>query len=133
MQTFLPYPDFAASMRVLDPSRLGNQVYREGMTILRGGWKNHPAAKMWQGHHAALAAYLWAGIVELCERGKDYRSRPWAVEVYERMQGRLSFPTWLGREDFHLSHQSNLIRKLPDHYQPLFPGVPNDIPYIWPV
>lgn len=41
-------------------------------------------------------------------------------------------PPWLGDEAFHRSHQSNLLRKLPEHYGPLFPGVPDDLPYVWP-
>ena len=42
-------------------------------------------------------------------------------------------PPWLGDPAFHLAHQSNLIRKDPDHYAPRFPGVPGDLPYVWPV
>lgn len=42
-------------------------------------------------------------------------------------------PWWLGEDRFHHSHQSNLIRKDPDYYGPLFPGVPGDLPYWWPV
>ena len=57
MQTFLPYPDFAKSARVLDPSRLGNQFYREGLTLLRGKWPNHPASKMWADHAPGSGAY----------------------------------------------------------------------------
>jgi hypothetical protein len=29
--------------------------------------------------------------------------------------------------------RSNLLRKLPEHYGILFPDVPNDLPYVWPV
>ena len=36
-------------------------------------------------------------------------------------------------EEIHLSHQSNLVRKDREFYAPLFPGVPDDLPYIWPV
>jgi hypothetical protein len=32
----------------------------------------------------------------------------------------------------HRSHQSNLIRKDPAFYGPLFPGVPDDLDYVWP-
>lgn len=39
----------------------------------------------------------------------------------------------LGNNAFHLSHRSNLIRKLPSHYGPLWPNVPDNLPYIWPV
>lgn len=45
----------------------------------------------------------------------------------------IEMPPWIGFEDFHRSHQSNLIRKDPEYYRPLFPNVPDDLPYIWPV
>ena len=32
----------------------------------------------------------------------------------------------------HRAHQSSLLRKDPAHYGPLFPGVPDDLPYYWP-
>ena len=40
-------------------------------------------------------------------------------------------PWWLGNEDFHRSHQSNLLRKDPVHYA-IF-DVPDDLPYLWPM
>jgi hypothetical protein len=42
-------------------------------------------------------------------------------------------PSWLGEPALHRSHQSALVRKLPEHYRPLFPEVPDDLPYVWPV
>jgi hypothetical protein len=48
VQTFLPYPDFAASAAVLDTKRLGKQRV-ETVQVLRGltlptyGWRHHPA------------------------------------------------------------------------------------------
>lgn len=41
------------------------------------------------------------------------------------------YPSWL-TDEFCLSHRSNLIRKNPDHYRPLWPDVPDNLPYIWP-
>lgn len=46
---------------------------------------------------------------------------------------RIRFPPWVGSEEFHRSHASNLIRKVPAFYGPRFPEVPPDLPYIWPV
>jgi hypothetical protein len=40
-----------------------------------------------------------------------------------------SQPWWFGFEEFHISHQSNLLRKDPIHYKQF--NVPNDLPYIW--
>jgi len=43
------------------------------------------------------------------------------------------FPSWLGRDEFHILHKSNLLRKNPQHYRPLFGNdVSDDIPYWWP-
>ena len=41
-------------------------------------------------------------------------------------------PPWLGDEAFHRSHQAALVKRDPDHYRPLFPDVPDDLPYVWP-
>ena len=41
-------------------------------------------------------------------------------------------PYWLGKKKFHISHQSNLIRKKSEHYSKFFRNVPNDLPYFWP-
>jgi len=62
VQTFLPYPDFAATARVLDPRRLGKQRV-EALQVFRGlvvpgyGWRHHPAVKMWAGCEEALIRY----------------------------------------------------------------------------
>ena len=133
MQTFLAYPSFVQSMRVLDDSRLGNQVYREGMTLLRGGWPNHPASKMWRGYEDALALYLQIGVMELHDRGKDYSNRPWYLELFEYSHDTvIVMPPWLGDEQFHASHRSNLLRKDPAWYGQFGWTEPDDLPYIWP-
>lgn len=132
MQTFLAYPSFAESMRVLDDSRLGNQVYREGMTLLRGKWPNHPASKMWRGYEVALALYLWAGVVELNKRGKDYDDRPWCIELRSKLTHSCLMPPWLGDPDFHASHRSNLLRKDPVWYGQFGWTEPDNLEYIWP-
>lgn len=57
MQTFLPYPDFAESLRILDFRRLGKQRLK-AMQLLRAisadGSSRHPAAAMWRGYTNAL-------------------------------------------------------------------------------
>lgn len=156
MQTFLPSADFAYSMHVLDPSRLGNQVYREGMTLLRGGWPNHPASKMWRGCEQALAMYLLHGVKELLLRGYDYRDRPWCQELlnilplqpdsveealYERraIMRRCILPPWLGDEAVHASHRGVLLYKNYEWYskfgwaeEPRAPLPSGKQDYVWP-
>lgn len=122
MQTFVPCVNVRDCMRVLDDRRLGNQVYREGMTLIRGGWPNHPAAKMWKDYEHALGWYLIAGVDELLERGKDYRDRPWCIELNEFLLDGPRFddvqlPPWWGDDRVHSSHRANLLRKDPEHYE----------------
>jgi hypothetical protein len=138
MQTFLPYSDFEETARVLDYRRLGKQRV-ETYQLLRAlngetrGWVNHPAARMWDGFESGLAYY---GMV-ICE---EWRRRGYKDQMLERLtelwiqHGKnFDMPPWLGDGEFHLSHQSNLVRKMPEYYGPLFPGVSADLEYIWPV
>jgi hypothetical protein len=145
MQTFLPFPDFAASARALDNRRLGKQrveVYQI-LRALRGvtkGWQNHPATKMWRGYDNALAAYGSAMSVEWSARGfKDTLILRYWMYATPEGTGALAdsfvvtLPSWFGNAALHRSHQSNLLRKDPAHYGPKFPGVTADLPYVWPV
>lgn len=129
MQTFLPYPDFAASARALDRARLGKQRVeaRQLITALTtgSGWSNHPAARMWRGHEGALAEYGDAMIEEWIQRG--YRNTmPLLTESGPK-------PHWFGDPAFHAAHRSNLLRKDPTHYAQFGWAEPPDLPYVWPV
>lgn len=112
MQTFLPYPDFKQSVSCLDPKRLGNQIYREALTLLNGGWPNHPASKMWRGYQYALCQYCIAGLNELRRRGKDY---PHHYRRFHMMMDtqfpNTGLPPWLGDARLHISHQAALLHK----------------------
>lgn len=140
MQTFLPYSDFAESARCLDRQRLGKQRV-EGLQIIkaciyRSAWGNHPAVLMWRGFEKALHRYVQAVCHEWMQRGyRDTCSgKAWRFCIDEGVfREGLILPPWLGDEAFHLSHRSNLIRKAPDHYGPMWPEVPADLPYVWPV
>lgn len=132
MQTFLPYPDYRESMRVLDPKRLGNQVYREAMTLLNGGWPNHPASKMWKPYKHHLALYALAGIEELKDRDKFYpKTEEKLLNIIQTTED-TGPPTWLGRNDFHASHRSNLLRKDSEWYGNFGWTEPDNLPYVWP-
>ena len=41
-------------------------------------------------------------------------------------------PPWVGDEEFHRSHRSNLLRKDPEFYAEVAADVPPDLPYVWP-
>ncbi|MER5214950.1 MSMEG_6728 family protein [Streptomyces sp. NPDC002838] len=149
MQTFLPYPDFRASALVLDRRRLGKQRV-EALQVLRGlilpgyGWRRHPAVRMWAGYEEALVRYGLEVCKVWCDQGHQDSCAATLVadlaafrtDAPTRDQPRLAaageLPPWLGEDAFHRSHRSALIRKDPATYAPLFPGVPDDLPYIWP-
>ena len=136
MQTFLPFPDFTDTARCLDYRRLGKQRVeaRQIVDILEGNaksnaWRRHPAVLMWHGHALALKYYFNCISQEWQDRGYKHNMGFY----FPICQGILSvMPPWLGNEKFHRSHQSNLLRKLPSHYGQYFPGVPADLPYVWP-
>ncbi len=163
MQTFLPYPDFNKSAKCLDMRRLGKQrveclqilkcleIGRNQCKICRKGWDfcecpyeqrrvdknfistpwyNHPAVRMWKGYEASLAFYGLCIGSEWIRRG--YKDTCYTKILEFVKEG--NHPKWLGDKKFHLAHQSNLIRKKPEYYRPIFGNdVPNDMPYYWPV
>ena len=141
MQTFLPFPSFAASAAVLDGPRLGKQRI-ETLQLLRAntvpgyGWRHHPAAKMWANRLPALVLYGLAMTDEWVSRGHADTVRPQLLEFAPHVDGAaqedVELPAWVGEEAFHLAHRSNLLRKDPVHYGPLFGDIPPDLPYIWP-
>lgn len=129
MQTFLPYPDIRKSLRTLDYRRLGKQRV-EAYQILRaikygGGWRNHPAVKMWRGHVNALKLYHNLCIDEWICRG--YKNSMPKMKI----SGRVSYPPWFGRKKFHAAHRSNLLRKDKDYYGRFGWTEPSDLPYLW--
>lgn len=101
------------------------------------GWRTHPVVLMWQGYEVSLATYQEAVCAEWTGRGfaDTCRDKTRGLISVARSQGHESTgtPPWLGDAALHRSHQSNLIRKDPQIYVPLFPGVPDDLPYVWPV
>lgn len=166
MQTFLPYADYAQSAASLDDSRLGKQRVEAYQILLQlagikmadypdwqprlGGWGHHPAVAMWAGHELALAEYIdaccdeWTGRTVGLEDGTLRARRDTvkantaiAVEIARADDWLSERPGWIGDEEVHRTHRSNLLRKDPEYYATRFP---EDIPapgqdyleYIWP-
>ena len=161
MQTFLPYSNFHLTAEVLDRKRLGKQRV-EALQILRvlhtgpyicsecresfpndpccGGmgkpiktpWYNHPAVQMWKGYENGLLLYLREIYREWTRLG--YKDTCWekAQQLGYSCEHTVLLPDFIGSESFHLSHQSNLLRKYPEHYGQFFMGIPSDLPYVWP-
>jgi hypothetical protein len=110
MQTFLPYSNFTKSMQCLDYRRLGKQRIEacQIINILEGrstSWQNHPAVKMWEGYTNALKEYANECIKEWISRG--YKN---TMQFYE-INTRISYPWWLGNENFHRAMRARLIAK----------------------
>lgn len=102
---------------------------------------------MWRGYPFALAHYGLAICTEWISRG--YRDT--CFEKIDEMMWHGLFdhasvydtdstphapmmPPWLGDDALHISHQSNLIRKDPAFYRPIFSNdVSDDLPYVWPM
>lgn len=149
MQTFVPFSDFEAAARSLDTLRLGKQRV-EVIQIVRAlvvpgyGWASHPAVLMWQGYEEALGRYgittcdVWVekGFGDTCAAtiATDLRIiGVTTIRSYDQLVIDGALPEWLFHPAVLRSHQSALVRKDPDYYRPLFPDVPDDIPYVWPV
>lgn len=98
------------------------------------GWRNHPAVRMWVGYERGLWLYQQAVCTEWIRRGYKDTCFEKTEFIFLRFgdPAGLITPPWMGDPGFHTSHQSNLIRKDRTFYEPYFPGVPGDIPYIWP-
>lgn len=131
MQTFLPFPSFEQSAKCLDYKRLGKQRV-EARTIINtlegrsSGWIHHPVMSIWRGYEDALKQYFNIMSTEWINRGYKH-----TMGFYD-VVGDYELPPIVGREDFHLSHQSNLLRKLESHYSSYFSrSVPHDLPYVW--
>lgn len=136
MQTFLPYFDFSKVAFCLDRRRLIKQhveVWQilKNILIKRDRWYNHPAVKQWKNSPHCLAKYGVYICDEIFRRGYKSSLYPKFVEI-ENCKGNTDVPKWLGDERLHISHQSNLIRKFPEHYQKFWPDVTSDLPYFWP-
>lgn len=145
MQTFLPDPRFTVSAAQLDYRRLGKQRVEafqilETLAGLTDRWKHHPAVVMWTNCEVTLAKYGLAMCNEWASRGYEDNMR---VRFLDLMQDGLyqgvwiprqndGVPWWLGSKGFHLSHQSNLVRKDPEHYRQYYPDVPDNFEYVWP-
>ena len=142
MQTFLPFSCFTESAKALDNKRLGKQRV-ETLQLLKAlflgpefngrktPWFNHPACKMWRGNDRSLIRY---GII-ICSEwiSRGYKDTCLGkIEQFRPYFANESDPSWLSNVEFHLSHQSNLIRKDAVFYGDKFPGVPSNLEYVWP-
>ena len=119
MQTFLPYPDFAASAAALDNKRLNKQCLEAFQIYQRvanddriGSYRNHPAVLMWRGYPDALRKYVRAMCQQYHIRtGKTHKCELIGCQINPTM------PSWIENPLFNLSHKVNLLRKDYDYYK----------------
>lgn len=140
MQTFLPYPEFEASAKVLDNKRLGKQRSETKILIdtllgrptksgkARKGWMSHPAVLMWAGCEEALKLYYNVVIQEWINRGFNNNMEYEIVDF-----GNLVMPFWIGDPRVHAAYRSNLLRKDSAYYSQFGWIEPDNLPYVWPV
>ncbi len=130
MQTFLPYPEFYKSAEVLDRQRLGKQRIKAYQIIraitFGGGWSHHPIAKIRAGFENALKLYSNAIIAEWVRR--DYRNN---LEIYNLNGREITYPWWLGIEEFHASHRAVLLAKEYEYYSQYEWTEEPRIRYVW--
>ncbi|WP_405374489.1 MULTISPECIES: MSMEG_6728 family protein [unclassified Microbacterium] len=145
MQTFVPFADFARSAAALDRARLGKQRVEtlqvmRALTIPDYGWRHHPVVAMWRGYRPALMVYQDAFVDEWVSRGFADTTRASTLATLDEVaddaavyrSGAVPLPPWLGREEVHRSHRSNLVRKDAEHYRSQGFTEPDDLPYVWP-
>jgi hypothetical protein len=114
VQTFLPYPDFAAAKMW--------RGYEEALT--RYGLR---MCEVWTSTgRADTCAATMLGDFEKATGRVLARTEVSLLEAGE-------MPKWYGDQDFHRSHQSALLRKDHEYYAKWFPDVPDDLPYVWPM
>ena len=123
VNTFLPYPSFVKSAKVLDDKRLYKQIV-ECKQILKAieankkgekyGYQNHPIVRMWQDYPIALRQYQ----LEMLD---EWLSRRWGARLgAECFEHHYLNPHWLGDEGVHESHRLNLLFKDGEHYGQYF-------------
>ena len=135
MQTFLPYPSFVKSAEVLDYRRLGKQrvetwqIYK-ALQLENYGWSNHPIVKMWKGYEAGLLLYGIAVCLEWKQRGYNDSMLPRFLYNYSLFDD-VKLPPWVGNEELHSSHRSNLLRKDYEFYNKFSWEEDTTQEYIW--
>lgn len=130
-------PNCPGPVTHFNPYKTGHHCYYCEAPLKRVPWSNHPAVHMWKGYEGALMEYLHAMCYEWTAI-RGYKDTCWvkAIEVGPPPPNvgiKTKMPPWMGDQTFHLSHQSNLLRKNHEHYGQFFMGIPDDLPYVWPV
>ena len=87
---------------------------------------------MWRGHENLLVIYGIAVCNEWMNRGFQDTCMGKIIAANPSLNTNIRVPDWLTDDRLYISHQSNLVRKDPAFYGPIF-DVTDDLPYYWPV
>jgi hypothetical protein len=162
MQTFLPYPDYAESARVLDNRRLGKQRVEclQILNVLAKGeyicdqckepWHEYiplkckckfssPKRTPWYNHPAVQ---MWEGYeTSLIAYGqaicaewmhRGFKDTCWAKITGHVTSGQKEVKPDWISDALCASHRSNLLRKDPVWYSQFCWTESPDLPYVWP-
>ena len=134
MQVFMPYIEPHKSVRCLDPSRQGNQVYRECYMVMVDKKVIHPASKIWVEHKHQLALYALHGLMALWERKWYY---PHWIDYFNDIADTTpdtGMPSIIGYGPFHASHRSQLLAKDYGWYSQFgWSEKPGSLDYVWEI
>lgn len=130
VNTFVTSTSLVQCARDLDWRRLGKQrveAYQlwRALTGVTKGWRNHPAARAWEGCTCALAMYTNVMIQEWIDRG--YKNTMQALPHCKNPR----FPWWWGNMHVIMSHRASLNRKMPEYYH-WDVGAYANHGYVWP-
>lgn len=89
---------------------------------------------MWDGLPKTLSEYCLAILKEIKRRNLVLQKYNEYKKYFESFKDSKDIRSadFLGDEEFHISHRSNLLRKNSDHYKQFGWGdIPTDLPYKW--
>lgn len=104
----------------------------KGKGKIKTAWYNHPIVQMWKGYENCLLLYGVAICKEWINRGyKDNMLGRFELNLLHSKKEKLLIPSWLGKDNFHASHRSNLLRKNKKYYSQFGWKEPDNLPYVW--
>jgi len=124
-------PNCPGPVTHFNPYKTGYHCYNCEAPLKKTAWYNHPAVQMWKGYESGLMIYLKEMWIRWTTLGYEDTCWEKALGIWGYNDLAL-LPDWIGNDRFHLSHQSNLLRKNHEHYSQYFVGVPDNLPYVWP-
>ena len=138
-QTFLPYPNFKKTARVLDNKRLNSTINEgyEAYCYNLGNPSNRPLRhphghcvnRLWKGYEHTLRRYLTTLKKEAISRGLKPMNTEWFISLEPEHNKQ---PPWLGINIFHTLYKRHLLYKDPLYYTKYFKRQYPTLGYIAP-